>query len=468
MKKTIIVFMAGIVTSALVILFIFPPIGQIVAEKMVVGFLTDPPQPIPFHTFGPEDIAILLSDDIQVSKKTAERIVRALKKEYATLYDIAANPPSSDREMVSYLERSGILSELNLDREEALREIGMIDSSVHYLEPAEPFTQYHALAPPDVSVRLAAEFEKIGSVTLAWPIYYPYRWKHHAQFAGYVVSEAKANIIVPNRFWQKGVELFMTQKRIPLDRVRFIYVPSEDVWTRDYGPTTVESVSDDRMFFISNTYLTNKIPYQKGDSESAIEMGRYFGLPVHRLPLVVEGGNIVTDGQGTFIMHDSVLHRNPDVNLEKLEKIMGGYYGCKRLILFPELKGELTGHIDGAVKYIDVDTVMVAQSKPGHVWHDDLETMAGQLAETPSATGQNYEVIRIPLPEDFPAGYINSLTLNGKVIIPLFGVEEDEIAHEIYRKSMRDHEIVGINYRDFPVGAVHCQSKEMPPITGIQ
>ena len=77
-------------------------------------------------------------------------------------------------------------------------------------------------------------------------------------------------------------------------------------------------------------------------------------------------------------------------------------------------------------------------------------------------------MIRVPLPRTHGGfktySYINSLTVNNKVILPLFGVPEDEIALRIYEDVMPQYNIVGIDYQVYPVGAVHCQTKEVPAV----
>jgi len=65
--------------------------------------------------------------------------------------------------------------------------------------------------------------------------------------------------------------------------------------------------------------------------------------------------------------------------------------------------------------------------------------------------------------------YVNSLILNHKVIVPTFGVEQDEKALELYRQIMPGYEVVGVNFSDFPLGSVHCNTKEIPAtlVSGI-
>jgi agmatine deiminase len=473
MKKWLAVaFLAGILVAAVVLLFAFPKVMEALIERELVGYLTDRPMPLPYHTLNPSSLRVMIGEAIpelytELSQGMLERLHRTVQETYDVHLEMAKNPPSSDEEMVDYLDRTGLLAEMSLDRDTALQEIQAIDESAHYFEPVGSFTEYHSSAPPAAPARLPAEFEKTGAVILGWPVYYPYTWQYYAEFTRHIVSEARAYVIVPNEFWQKGVELFLARKGVPLDHVRFMYVLIDDVWSRDYGPTTVEAGPDGTPVLVANPYFPNGTPFQKGDAEVPLEMGRYLGVPVYHLPLMIEGGNIHSDGQGTFLMFDSVLFHNPDFTVPKLERVLGQYLGCQRLILFPSLEDELCGHIDMVVKFLDASTVIVAQSRPGFIWYDDFEAIAEQLAQIPSATGENYKVVRVPLADDSNASinfwsYTNSLILNDKVIVPQFGVERDEEALEIYRQTMPGYEVVGVYFGDHPVGSVHCTSKEIP------
>jgi agmatine/peptidylarginine deiminase len=118
-----------------------------------------------------------------------------------------------------------------------------------------------------------------------------------------------------------------------------------------------------------------------------------------------------------------------------------------------------------AVKFLDVDTLMVAESRPGQRWYAEFEAIAEQLAQTSSSTGRSYRIVRGPVVTGVGFhfwSYVNSLTLNRKVIIPSFGEGMDRTAQRVYQEHMREHEVAAINFRDFPVGASHCQSKEVP------
>jgi len=465
-------FLAGGAAGIAAVLWLWPEVFRTVFTAMARRFLRRRVMPMPYHLLDKRTLRSFMHEApplvrLAVTDPFLENIQSVIQETQRTHLQAAQNPPASDTAVVHYLAQTGLLEEIGLDTATALGEIRGLDASLHHLQPKSPFTEYHGPTPPAAPVRLPGEFEPIGAVILAWPVFYPYRWRWHAEFAAQVTTEAEAHILVPNAFWQKGVELYLRQRQIPLQGIRFLHIPTDDVWTRDYGPTVVLRESDGQSLVIANPYAPRLSPYTKSNNEVPLALGRYYGVPVHRLPLVMEGGNIHSDGQGTFILFDATFARNPDVSPDRLEDMFRRFFGAKRLIVLPTLTHEGTGHIDMAVKFLDVDSLLVAQSRPGQRWHGEFEALAEQLGQMSSSSGRRYRIVRGPIVEDRRFqfhfwSYINSLTLNSKVIIPRFGVETDRLAQRIYQEHMPGYEIVAIDFRDFPVGASHCQSKEVP------
>ncbi len=59
--------------------------------------------------------------------------------------------------------------------------------------------------------------------------------------------------------------------------------------------------------------------------------------------------------------------------------------------------------------------------------------------------------------------YTNSLTVNGRVLVPVFRARQDEQALAVYKSAMPDYEIVPIDCSQAANGggAVHCLTKEV-------
>ncbi|MBU0532020.1 agmatine deiminase family protein [Candidatus Micrarchaeota archaeon] len=464
-------FFAGVIVALVFTQLIIPAFMQFMIQRELVTQIEEGKLPFPFHMFGPHSlkttIARLAPDAVPyLTDEVISTVHTTVQTKYNLQIKAAVEGISSDEEMVAYLKDSGLLEELGLDETPTLQRLRSMNYSKYYFEPLANSTQYYPNTPP-VGVRLPAEYEPIGAVLVSWPVYYEPGaiWDVHTSLVGNITSDAEAWILVPNKYWQKGIHLYLSEKGVDLSNVTFFHIPSNGVWTRDYGPTTVIGANNSSAF-IWNPYIIDGVPYSKSDVEVGTTLGLYLDVPVYRLPIVIEGGNIISDGKGTIMVMDSVLTNNADIDQSHLESIMEDYYGAKRLIILPEAPGELCGHIDLIVKFVDEDTLLVAQAPVDHKWHDSLESIADQLENITAANGKNYEVIRVLISsttdETAEWSYINSLTLNSKVLVPIYGTPEDEQALELYRQAMPEYEIIGINDSIYPIGAIHCQTKEIP------
>lgn len=453
-----------------------------IAERELIKYINSEYSdylPMPYHLFTPSSIRTMIGEALPelyplLDDKMMERVYRQAMARNRIQVKFAKTPPSSDDEITEYMDKTGLLAEIKMTHDEALRVLGTIDVHRYALKAKKTFAEYYPSTSPGGEVVLPAEFTEIKSVILQWPIYYNYNWNLHAQLAKAITDgRAEAHILIPNKYWQKGVELYLSRKNISFKHIRFIKAPIDNVWIRDCGPTAVYYKKTSRMCLIANPYLPNGEPFHKKDQEVPAEIGRYYGRPVYRLPFVIEGGNIISDGKGTSIMFNSVLKRNPDLTYESFKSLLKRYFGINKLILLECLTGEITGHVDMVVRFLNVDTVMVARSEPGYKWYNDFETIASQLAKQHASNGKMYTVIRVPIADNDNDSvnfwsYINSLIVNDVVIVPIFGVPLDSIALNIYRKAMPNHKIISVNMKNYQVGSVHCQTKEIPFVSNRQ
>jgi len=464
-----VLFMAG----ALSCLFLIFVIGPLAVERIVLREFRD--LNFPIHTLNSSSLKTLLESVEPISRlflteKSLAHMTEKIRDQHKVRVQAAVNGINSDSEMVAYLSEAGLLGELGISREQAAGMLTSTDWASHVLKPRSNHVQFFPGQAPQHPVRLPAEFENIGAVIVSFPIFFPKAWKAHASLIREISSVAKAFVIVRNEFWQRAVQLYLQARNANLDAVFFLHVPTDDVWTRDYGPTAVYSGKDENPVLIWNPYYVANQAYYKFDADVSANLAQSLGLPVYRLPLIVEGGNIITEGKGAIMMFDSVLSMNPELTMEGLEKILAEYLGCEQLLLLPSLKGEITGHVDMVVKFLDENTLMVASAHRRHRWHEGLEQTARRLAAANSINGKAYTIVRMPLPRR-PASthcfwsYVNSLILNRRVIVPVFGMAEDEEALQIYRSAMPGHEVAGVDFSSYPVGSIHCQSKEIPART---
>ncbi len=465
--KYLLGLLLGVALTLLVTMVLWPRlISRLVADEFEHFLDADPS--LVFHAYNRDDLERFVRYSIpqyspHLSERVFDRVAGHIQKKFAARLQAAGRDFTSDRDLAGYLVATGVFS--NSTPEQLAAALTQVDMRERFLPPKKAATAYFAHSGGLPDARLGAEWEPLGGVLVGWPCYLPANWHTAARLVHEIAEQATALVIVPNACWQKAVEQFLRTHSYRLTGVRFLHLRNDDVWTRDYGPLTV-TTGEGALAFVANPYVIPGQPHYKFDSEIALRLGGYFDVPVHKLPVVLEGGNIITDGRGTLLLSDSVLLNNPDVDRVRLEHILAAYLGARRVILVPHLPGEVTGHIDGIVKVLDADTLLITQLDRQHKWYAAVEDWVQRLGREKSVNGKPYQIHRIVTPRppfDYQTWtYINSLTLNGKVIVPIYGVKEDEEGLATYRKVMPGCKIVGVDYTRYTVGAVHCQTKEFP------
>jgi len=323
---------------------------------------------------------------------------------------------------------------------------------------------YHPASGPAEGVSLPPEHGPLDGVLLAWPWHYPTRWQPHRQFVGAIVN-ARGRAVIATPEDQDPAELiaYLSLGGIDTGQVDLLVGPVDDVWVRDYGPTFV-ALPGGGHAIVANPYVPAEHPYRKGDNAVPFTLGAALGLPVHRLPLVVEGGNMVTDGHGLMVMTTSVLERNPELDEAAIRRILQSHLGCGRVHLIEPLPAEVTGHADMVLRFLDPHNVVVASAPRGHRWAGHFDRVATGLSTLPAHDGTALTVHRLRIA---PGGgsafwsHVNCTQVNGHVVVPTFGVGTDAEAMDFYRR-MSTGTVTGIDFSDFLVGSVHCQSKEIP------
>jgi len=125
-------------------------------------------------------------------------------------------------------------------------------------------------------------------------------------------------------------------------------------------------------------------------------------------------------------------------------------------------------HIDCFLKLLDEERILVARPPAGHPHSERAEAIVRELSSLRNAHGRPYEIIRIDTPPywwDFMPAYTNSLILNRKVLVPLYGIPADRDALETWRSAMPGYEVIGFEHdgglleRWMSFDALHCRTR---------
>lgn len=381
--------------------------------------------------------------------------------------DADAHPPLSSAGMAAYMARWHILPG-GMDTGAARRALETLPDlpGTPDWTPLEPSQS----AAPRLPLRLPAQWEPMEAVILAFPVLYPPLWETHFQMIEAITPAARVDVLIPHPSWAKAILLHLQARgRAALKSVRLLPLPTDDIWVRDYGPF-IGFDAEGRRAAVSAIYDPLPTYPQSRDNALADRYAALAGLPLAALDLHTEGGNFWSDGAGTLLLSDDLDHRHQHMTPAAVRDRLQATIGFERLITIPPLRHEETGHVDLAIKLADARTILIAAEAPFN--RDRLCEARARLAQATNAAGERFRLIPLPMPAPYlnwgvyPVwrSYTNALTVNGRVLVPTFGIAEDAAALEIYRRTLPDFQIIGIDCRAAANGggAVHCLTKEVP------
>jgi agmatine deiminase len=301
------------------------------------------------------------------------------------------------------------------------------------------------------------------------------------------------------------------------DRVRVIELSYDDVWIRDTGPTFLVNkdgkscgidwffnawggighISENNGWDLTGSYFPWKL-----DDLVARKVLEVENVKRVRCPLILEGGAIHVDGEGTLIAtKECIQGRNPNMTVTQIENILSKYLGVRNFIwldrgLYLE---ENNGHIDNMCCFADGGTILLN-------WCNDMSDPQYEisleayeiLSKAKNANGNNYTIIKVSqpptlritdeehsgvdsseyaiprLPNDrLPASYMNAYPCNGSILIPSFAtsfderpLEYDTAARRAYQEAFRRRKVIQIPSRELLLGGggIHCVLQQVPKL----
>jgi agmatine deiminase len=327
-------------------------------------------------------------------------------------------------------------------------------------------------------IRLPAQWEPLEAVIVAFPIYYPPLWATHAaMIAAIADAGARVDVLVPSEGWAK-IAAFALEHTFEVKgahdptRVRWIVLPTDDIWVRDYAPF-IGFRPDGTRAALGMIYDPLSTYSQWRDDSMQKSYAELNAIPFQKVQFRTEGGNFWSDGAGTLIVSDDLYDRNPKLAPAAVENALHRSFAFETLIVTPKLWREETGHVDLLLKLADAGTVLV--SAPTIIPNGGrLARAAAILRGARNAAGERYRVLELPTPPPYLnwgvypiwRSYTNALTVNGRVLVPTFGIDMDARALAIYRAAMPEYEIIPISCAAAANGGggVHCLTHEVPAL----
>ena len=347
---------------------------------------------------------------------------------------------------------------------------------------------------------MPAEWEPHAGCWMAWPER-PDNWRlgaKPAQAAFAAVASAIAEAEPVTMAVSDGQ--FEHARAVLPSSVRVVELSTDDAWMRDIGPTFVLDGAGRRrgVDWRFNAWggLEGGLyfPWDRDDraARKVLEIER---AERYRAPLVLEGGAIHVDGEGTVLTTEECLlnpNRNPSLTRAEIEQALCEYLGAEHVIWLGRgaWGDETDGHIDNLACFVRPGVVLLSwtddASDPQHAIGADA---LARLQAARDARGRELEVVKLPAPPpvvisveeaagvDAVAGtlprragdrlagsYLNFYPANGRIVYPLLDGRTDAAAAAVLEACFPGREAVGVPAREILLGGgnIHCITQQVP------
>ena len=344
--------------------------------------------------------------------------------------------------------------------------------------------------PAEHGYTFPAEWQAHAATWISWPrpegISFPGFYHRSIQdvvrIIRFITEFEPVHLNIPNENYARIVRETLREGGVSLKRVVLHEIRTNENWTRDHGPAFVQRTRRGKV----NTAIVDwgfnawggKYPPWADDDAVPTRVAEKLGLPVFNADIVMEGGAIDVNGEGTLLTTTSCLlnkNRNPGVSKAEIERYLKAYYGQRHIVWLGEgIVGDDTdGHVDDLARFIDARTIVTAvESDPRDDNYALLQDNRKRLARARDAEGRPFEIVELPMPRPvvfeglrLPATYVNFYFINGALLVPTFGDRErDTEALRILRGVVPNRQVIGVDCRAliWGLGAIHCLTQQQP------
>jgi agmatine deiminase len=266
---------------------------------------------------------------------------------------------------------------------------------------------------------------------------------------------------------------------------RLLRQRTDRAWLRDSAPTAVHDAEGRVVWLDWDFNAWAKYDNYDDDAHvgsfvaNASSLSRVEPTNAEGRRLVLEGGGIETDGNGTVLVTEEwllsdVQVRNPGMTQTDYERAFARWLGTTRTIWLGEgcVGDDTHGHVDDAARFVAPGVVVVAHEEdPADENHRRSMDNLHRLRSAKDARGSALRVVTLPFPRAvtmdgvrLPASYANFYIANGVVLVPTFNDPNDRIALTTIAECFPDRQVVGIHSVDlvWGLGTLHCLSQQQP------
>lgn len=300
---------------------------------------------------------------------------------------------------------------------------------------------------------LPADFEPHQGLMLAWQ-QNPDAVEEEApvRIVEAVWRRIQVVIAVPNSDTERRAETALRRLGLPEGTLRYVDVVTNSPWTRNYGPLIVKKPQGGVQ--VVDPDFTADVPPRELDDAAPRQYCTAMGFDAVPLPLVLDGGHILSNGSGLCLVSQFTLSVNAQQHRydeTQVTDLLRQGLGAREVVYLEPLGGEPTRHLDVFAAFTAADSVVIGQYStdvdPKNA--ELLDRNAERLANVQTSLGP-LKVHRIPMPphdkKSWPT-YTNVVFANGVLLVPSYS-ELDPTGRSqavaLYRKLLPDWQVVEI------------------------
>ncbi len=267
----------------------------------------------------------------------------------------------------------------------------------------------------------------------------------------------------------------------PMERIEFYDIPTNEPWCRDHGPIFLKRSTPPSLAINDFGYNAwgGKYPPFEEDDVVPTTIARRLNLPLFEPGFILEGGSVDPNGEGTLLTTESCLlnpNRNPSFSRQQIEQGLRNYLGVDQILWLGDgIEGDDTdGHVDDITRFVSRSTVVtVVEADQADPNHEPLEANLQRLRRMKLLDGTLLNVLELPMPPRIereglrlPASHANFYIANEAVLLPTFGGDSDQVAHELLAGLFPTRRIISIDCCEliWGLGAFHCLTQQQPAV----
>jgi len=330
---------------------------------------------------------------------------------------------------------------------------------------------------------MPAEWTRHERTFMSWPVQESmvYPDDHQCVCEGYAQVVRAIAEFEPVSVLVNEDDLALAKRHLDEPNIELIPIAHSDAWLRDNGPTFLVGPNGELagVNWKFNAWGGKYAPWDL-DDEVAPQILERVGVRRFDAPVVMEGGSIHVDGEGTLLTTEECLlnvNRNPELSRNQIEEILKQYVNVEKIIwLNRGLAGDETdGHVDNVACFAAPGKVIIQTcNDPSDENYEISQENLRILREAVDAKGRKLEIVELPQPPKamfeesrLTLSYLNFYFVNDGIILPVFGgaaEATDREAARILAETFPDRRIRTVDGMAIikEGGNVHCTTQQMP------